>query len=320
MISVETTKGMLLGLAVGDALGVPVEFSERKYLQRDPVVDMRAYGTHGQPAGTWSDDSSLAFCLAESLCRGFDLKDQAQRFVDWYEQSYWTPHGKVFDIGIATSYAIGLLKAGITPEKAGGTDESSNGNGSLMRILPLLCVLQDKSITERFELVRLVSSLTHAHIRSVIGCFIYLEYALELLQNKDKKEAFHKMGSRVLEFLSHHDACPEQEVFKYHRLLPIKDSLYDTKPIYEYEESQIYSSGYVLHTLEASIWCFLTTDNYKDAVLKGVNLGEDTDTTGAVVGGLAGMYYGTEAIPQEWFEVLVRRGDIEELAERLAGI
>ena len=125
---------ILLGLAVGDALGVPVEFRSRNAIKNDPVTDMRGNGTHNQPAGTWSDDSSLAFCLAEALTTEFDLNIVAKNFIRWYENAWWTPHGSVFDIGITTRKAIRELMIGQKPELAGGFDENSNGNGSLMRI------------------------------------------------------------------------------------------------------------------------------------------------------------------------------------------
>ena len=310
-------KDVLFGLAVGDALGVPVEFKSREYLKKSPVTTMIGYGSHNQPAGTWSDDSSLAFCLAESLCNGYDLDDLANRFVEWKEHAYWTPHGKVFDIGIATSQAIWSLHQGTPPLLAGGADEQSNGNGSLMRILPLLFYIKDKPIQKRFELVKQVSSLTHRHIRSVIACFIYLEFALELLNGKDKKESFRNAVSRLDDFLYEEPICSEKELFRFHRIFAKPDSIYETKPVDEYPEEEINSSGYVLHTLEASIWCFLLTDTYEEAVLKAVNLGSDTDTTGAVTGGLAGLYYGHESIPAGWVEVLAKRKNIEELALRL---
>ena len=130
----------LFGLCIGDALGVPVEFTSRDDLKEHPVADMIGYGMYNQPPGTWSDDSSLAFCLAESLCNGYDLNDIASKFVAWYYDNHWTPHGEVFDVGNATSEAIERLKIGVAPQKAGSCSEYSNGNGSLMRILPLVFV------------------------------------------------------------------------------------------------------------------------------------------------------------------------------------
>jgi ADP-ribosyl-[dinitrogen reductase] hydrolase len=309
--------GGILGVAIGDALGVPVEFSSRETLQRFPVVDMRAFGVHHQPLGTWSDDSSLTFCLAESLVTGYDLKDLASRFVNWYNYSYWTAHEQVFDVGIATSQAIHQLAIGVDPIKAGGKDEYSNGNGSLMRILPLLYCIKDKPIAERFEKIKEVSSLTHGHIRSIIACFYYLEFARNLLEGCEKFETFEKTKHLVNTFLTENQIAEQKEIDLFHRLLlnPIGD--YEIKPIFEYKESEISSSGYVVHTLEASIWCLLNSNSYSETVLKAVNLGSDTDTTGAVVGGLAGILYGEEGILDEWKTQLVKSREIRELAVRL---
>lgn len=164
-------------MAVGDALGVPVEFESRRTIAQHPVRDMRGYGTYNLPPGTWSDDSSLAFCLAEALTQDFDLHLIGQNFIKWYKEDFWTPRGDVFDIGIATRYAILKLLQGTPPYLAGGFDEASNGNGSLMRILPLVFFIQDKPINERFEITQQVSSITDGHVRSVIACFYYLEFA-----------------------------------------------------------------------------------------------------------------------------------------------
>lgn len=302
-------KSVLFGVAVGDALGVPVEFESRQTISLNPVTDMIGYGTYDLPAGTWSDDSSLTFCLAEALTNGFDLNTIGQNFVNWYYQNYWTPRGDVFDIGIATSQAIDLLSTGIQPDLAGGTGESSNGNGSLMRISPLLFYLFDKSVNERYETTKQVSSITHGHIRSLISCFYYLEFALQLLNGKDKFEVYKNLQTEITNHLT---ALPinQTEIALFDRLLE--------QNIHELPEENINSSGYVLHTLEASIWCLLTTENYKDAVLKAVNLGEDTDTTGAVTGGLAGLLYGFDNIPANWLQQLARHDDILNLAERLA--
>jgi ADP-ribosyl-[dinitrogen reductase] hydrolase len=301
-------KSVLLGVAVGDAIGVPVEFKSREYLRKNPVLEMFGNGTHKVPAGTFSDDSSLTFCLAEALTQDFDLNTIGQNFVKWYNDKYWTARGEVFDIGNTTLQAIYRLEGGIRPDLAGGIDGDLNGNGSLMRILPLLFYLLDKKSHERFEITKQISSITHRHIRSVIACYYYLEFARQLFEKKDKFEIYEDLKKEISDdFVFFLDDQSEVDVFN--RLLKGN--------IYELPEEKIHSSGYVVHTLEASIWCLLTTDNYKDAVLKAVNLGEDTDTTGAVTGGLAGLLYGVEAIPKEWIDKLARKDDIEDLAERI---
>jgi ADP-ribosyl-[dinitrogen reductase] hydrolase len=307
-------RDVLLGLAVGDALGVPVEFKSRSYLQQHPVADMTGYGTHNQPPGTWSDDSSLTFCLAESLCQGYDLSDIAQRFVRWYQDGYWTPHGKVFDIGISTSRA---LPTGTSPLLSGGVGENDNGNGSLMRILPILFYVKELPILERFRIIEQVSGITHAHIRSIVACFIYVEYALRLIHGHEKYHALQEMQRSVNHFLQEYSICPTEERDKFHRILENPIGEYEILPIYKYQEEEIRGSGYVLHTLEASFWCLLKTDNYPAAVLKAVNLGEDTDTTGCVTGGIAGLYYGVTGIPEKWMNQIARKEEIIELANRL---
>ncbi|MBX0289400.1 ADP-ribosylglycohydrolase family protein [Hymenobacter sp. HSC-4F20] len=308
----------LLGLAVGDALGVPVEFQSRAARRLDPVVHMRAFGTHNQPAGTWSDDASLTFCLAESLCRGYNLEDIAQRFIWWYDQAYWTPHGHVFDVGVATAEAIRRLREGTSPQAAGGTTEYDNGNGSLMRILPLLFAVQHLPVEERFKRVREVSSITHAHARSVLACFIYLETARELAAGRAKHEAYAHMQQTVNTFLSATGIVSEAERNRFHRILENPYGAYDIRPLSTYQRAEISSSGYVLHTLEAALWCLLRYESYAETVLAAVNLGDDTDTTGAVTGGLAGLCYGLADVPADWLSVLARRADIEDLAYRLA--
>lgn len=310
-------KAGIFGVCIGDALGVPVEFRSRDQLKRSPVTKMRALGTHHQPAGTWSDDGSLTLCLADSLCNGYDPEDMALKFLQWYNAEIWTPHGRVFDIGIATSQSISRISKGTPPTLCGGSSEFDNGNGSLMRILPLLFYIRDFPIEKRFDITKDVSSITHSHIRSVLACFIYLELALEILKGKDKWEAYRAMQIKVRNFLDHHPICSQNEMDKFHRILELKIGEYDLAPIYTLQEEEISSSGYVLHSLEASLWCFLNSESYAGAVLKAVNLGEDTDTTGAITGGIAGIYYGFENIPEEWMNELVRKNDIEALCEKL---
>ncbi len=303
------TLDALMGLCVGDALGVPVEFLSRDMLRNSPVMDMTGFGSHNQPSGTWSDDSSLAFCLAESLTRGYHLADMAKLFLAWYRAEAWTPHGRVFDIGIATAKALQKIAQGTSPMISGGVGEGDNGNGSLMRILPLIFYLKDKPIVERYKIVAEVSGITHAHVRSILACFVYCEYALLLWAGKEKGEAYQEMQQTVKQFLETYPVVNAIEVGKFDRILKMTIS--------DSEENQIDSSGYVLSTLEASFWCFLTTADYKSCVLKAVNLGEDTDTTACVAGGLAGLYYGVEAIPASWRSLIAKREDIELLAEKL---
>lgn len=298
---------LILGVAVGDALGVPVEFKARGTFH---VTGMQGYGTHNQPAGTWSDDTSLTLALADNLLVGGDkpdLESIAWGFIEWYDNAAYTPHGKVFDIGNATAKAIKRLKEGVDPEKAGGAGERDNGNGSLMRIAPLTFYMYGiRKAEERFRIVRDVSSLTHAHEWSVAACYIYLEMLNKLRMGRKKQEAYTELRedfARGVLFIG------KETLAKFVRIL---ENDISTLP-----EKDIRSSGFVIDTLEAAFWCFLTTDNYKDAVLKAVNLGDDTDTTGAVTGALAGLAYGLESIPQEWREQLAAYDEVRRIAVKM---
>jgi ADP-ribosylglycohydrolase len=194
-------KDVLLGVAVGDALGVPVEFKSRSAIKQNPVTDMSGFGTYHQPPGTWSDDSSLTFCLADALTVDFNLQKIADNFVLWMYENFWRARGVVFDVGITTKEAIDNIAKGCQPDLAGGWDEQSNGNGSLMRISPLLFYIKDKPIDERFEIIRKVSSITHGHIRATIACFYYLEFARMLLEEKNKFEIYKELKILVTDFL-----------------------------------------------------------------------------------------------------------------------
>jgi len=301
----------LFGIAVGDALGVPVEFTIREDLEIFPVKDMRGYGTHQQPPGTWSDDSSLSFCLAESLIEGYNLRDLARRFLAWCDEGYWTAHGEVFDVGGATEDAIiKLREEKVPPQQVGGSADHDNGNGSLMRILPLVFHHHTLEVAERFRLVREVSSVTHGHFRSVFSCFFYLEVARAVLQGLDPLPAY-EQAIHVTQDWSKQASLPSSELRLFHRVL--EGHIPHLAPF------QVHSSGYVIHSLEASLWCWLTTDSYEQAVLTAVNLGADTDTTAAITGGLAGLTYGYNAIPMRWLQQLASKEDITDLADRLYG-
>lgn len=303
----------LFGLCVGDALGLPVEGVPREVLRRVPVTDMGYQESHRSiPAGWWSDDSSLSFCLAESLSTGFDIQDIAHRFLRWLFEGYWTPKEKAFGIGYTTARAIERIRSGINPEEAGGKDEYSNGNGSLMRILPLAFYLENNDpdnndLAERFDKIHSISSITHAHPRSHIACGIYIQFAMYLLQGYDPKASYLKMKETILNY---YRFDPYRNEMKHFSRILVDD-------VSRFSEDEIYSSGYVVDTLEASIFCFLEGDSYEKTVLKAVNLGGDTDTTGAVTGGLAGIYYGFRNIPERWLESIAKKDEIILLAERL---
>ena len=302
------SKNILIGSAVGDALGVPVEFKSRQYLQQNPVTDMMGYGTYNMPPGTFSDDSSMMFCLAESLCNGYDVNDIAEKFQMWMHEGYWTADGEVFDVGISTRKAINRLRVVKNPTEAGSTAESDNGNGSLMRILPLAIFTKDLSIDERCEIVKEVSSITHAHNRSVLACIYYIEFALNVLDSENLEEAYLNTNFWLKLFLEENEIYKNE--FQYFERI-LNGKLIDLK------EDEIKSTGYVINSLEASIWCLLNTNSYKDCVLKAVNLGHDTDTIACIAGGIAGIYYDIETIPTNWIEKLARVDDILHLAEQL---
>lgn len=294
-------KSAILGLAVGDALGVPYEFISRDIIKKNPCKDMIGYGTHNKKAGTWSDDTSLTLCLLDNLNnKNINYNDIMNSFVLWYDNGKYTADGHIFDIGITTSDAINNYKSGKNPIKCGLSDEYSNGNGSLMRILPIAFYIKkyfNSQLFENSEVINIiynVSSLTHSHKRSLIACIIYTAIALNLINDMNIEKSINKALKDSFDYYKN-----EKELNNYKRIF---DS--DFKKI---NDVKIESSGYVVHTLEASIWILLNTSNYEDAVLKSVNFGDDTDTTSAVTGGLAGLYYGIDNIPSKWIDILVNK-------------
>ncbi|BDS11562.1 ADP-ribosylglycohydrolase family protein [Aureispira anguillae] len=297
-----------LGLAIGDALGLPVEFIERKYLKENPVKDFTEFGTHNQPKGTWSDDSSLTFCLAQTLTNGYHLKEIAASFVCWYNENYWTARGHVFDIGASTSKAIQNIIKGIPLSKVGGASERDNGNGSLMRILPLCFYLKDFEIEKRFAVIKEVSSITHAHSRSILCCFIYIEICIQILKGESKRNAYYEAVAIVNDYCANHNQL-KKECFHLKRVLGYL--------LEEVPEHEIYSSGYVVHSLEAAIWCWLKEDSYEKAVLKAVNLGDDSDTIASITGGLAGLSSKTNEIPKKWIKDLAKVDEIIILSNEI---
>lgn len=277
--------GGLWGAILGDVLGVPVEFRSRDELLKSPVLGLRSFGTHHQPEGTWSDDTSLLLCSVENILEHGDLETLMKKFLAWADQGLWTPGGVVFDIGIATREAISQFRSGETAELSGSFDEWSNGNGSLMRILPYSYFFAAEDSDTRRTGIFKVSSVTHAHSRSKLACWFYTEVVKQLLLGKNKAEAVDLAHIEIDQWAAKNNASAEWSHFSRCR------SDIGQRPLEE-----IKSTGYVVDSLEAALYSFLKTDDVMSSLLFAVNLGNDTDTIGSLTGGLAGTYYGFEGI------------------------
>ena len=281
----------IMGLVVGDAVGVPYEFKGRDSFKAKTIT---GYGTYNQPVGTWSDDSSMTLATVESLASlgRISLDHIMRNFYNWLNFGDFTPYGKVFDVGNTTKAAIYRYENGTSPIECGGTSIMDNGNGSLMRILPLAFV--DCSDYDIYK----VSALTHGHFISQFACFLYIRIAKSLLSGWEIPDAIEEAMTHIPGHLS--------GVFERFTMIG------------SYSRDKIKSTGYVLDSLEAALWCLLKTYNYKECILTAVNLGGDTDTIAAIAGGLAGIYYGVSdyrGIPQEWIDQIARKDYIKDLCK-----
>ena len=302
-------KDILLGTAIGDALGLPIQFLAREVVAKNPITTMEGLDQFNVPAGTWSDNTSLSFCLAESLCNGYDLNDIINKFTKWMYEDYWTPANETFDINYINYFTIVNLRNNGSPHIAGINNKRGNSDGSLMRILPLVPYILNMEEENRFRIIKEISSLTYRHSGSILACIALCEFAIQYINLQSVEKAYQAMQQTILQLLKKEMFIEEDIPFK--RLVGL--SYEEFKNI---ELKNIRSTGYVIDTLEASLWCVFNTTNYKDAVLKAVNLGDDTDTVGAITGGLAGIIYGYDTIPSEWLEVLAKKDDIIELADK----
>lgn len=303
----EIAKAVIIGHAVGDALGVPVEFKKRVELDKNPVTDMMGFGTYQVPEGSWSDDTSMVLCTLDVLKSGnIDYDKIMQNFSKWYFDAEFTPTGVTFDAGMTCVYAIYNHYMSKKPyDQCGLFDELSNGNGSLMRVHPVTLYLYSKqmSLKEKINVIHTVSALTHAHERSKIGCGIYSFVLWELIENPCKESVFIGL-EKAKKF---YENSPEISHYS---------ELFD-KSLASKNRDKIESSGYVVSSLVASIWCLLNSTSYNDCVLLAVNLGGDTDTIASIAGSLAGALYGYEAIDKYWLDTLISRKEIENLCDEV---
>jgi ADP-ribosylglycohydrolase len=297
------------GFVVGDALGVPHEFRNRESFATFPVADMIAGGTHLQPIGTWSDDTSLLLCVLENIYNRGDSKSLAKLFLRWYQDGYQAAHGKLFDIGITTQLAFDRIIKGVPISKSGLCDKNSAGNGSLMRSLPYSFI---EDFSEGAYKMVLDNKITHRLPICHESCLFYIRMARSLAEGQSKDEAldeaarYLRMGWRISDQSIDKVFTPFQRLFSKSFALTSID--------------RIYSNGYVIHTLEAAIWSFLNGDDYRSCVLKAVNLGGDTDTIAALTGGLAGIFYGISDIPSKWRRSIVSCDKIDMMLRKWLGI
>lgn len=295
----ERFRGCLIGLAAGDAVGTTVEFKPRGTFA--PVKDMIGGGPFSLPAGAWTDDTSMALCLATSLVekRGFDALDQMQRYLRWREEGYLSSIGSCFDIGNATSAALSRFKHSGDPY-SGSDDPHSAGNGSIMRLAPVPMYFASDPLAAITYAVE-SSRTTHAAQECLDACRLFTAILLAALAGADKSAVLFGPHTGLAEGAS---LGP--------KLQAIAEGAYRNK-----DAGQIRGSGYVVDSLEAALWSFWRTGNFRDAILTAVNLGDDADTTAAVCGQVAGAFYGESGIPGNWRKQLVMVQEIRALADQL---
>ena len=306
----------MMGVVIGDVLGMPVQFVTREELKESPVTTMEGYGTYDMPPGTWSDDSSMALATLDSMRqnKGINCDDIMLRFIKWTVNGEYTPAGVAFDQGTTCMEAIKNYVINQDYRTCGKTGERANGNGALMRIMPV-CLYSyvrhrkgEISIGEAVEAVHQVSALTHNHLRSKMACGIYFFMIQSILDNEGSLIDRLQMGMDNAGQFYKSDVMNILEWSRFGRM----NNLVEFKSV---PEEHIKSTGYVLDSIEAAVWSLINADSFEDGLLKAVNLGDDTDTIGAIAGGLAGLYYGYENIPKEWRNVIIKRDEIIALCE-----
>lgn len=296
----------LIGFAIGDAFGVPVEFCERDYVKSLNLNDMIS-GTHNVQKGSWSDDTSMIIATMDSIINNngnINYKDIMNNFIKIVDSGEFTSLGYAFDVGNTITKALNKYKKTNDEKNSGCNDLMENGNGSLMRILPisLYCIMNNLSIEDTKDIIDKSSSLTHSHEISKLGCLIYTLYLKEIIRKNNKLDAF----ERILNF--DYSEYSDEALSKYKRLL--------NEDFLNIKEDDIKSTGFIVDTLESVIYSINNSSNYKEAIITSVNLGYDTDTIGALTGAIAGVLYGINDIPNNWLNDLVKKEYLIEYANK----
>ncbi|HSC88134.1 MAG TPA: ADP-ribosylglycohydrolase family protein [Polyangiaceae bacterium] len=296
--------GALLGLAVGDALGTTLEF--RKPGTFSPLTDMVGGGPFRLPPGYWTDDTSMALCLGTSLIEraGFDATDQMQRYTRWRHEGYLSSTGVCFDIGNTVAAALGRFASNGDPF-AGSTDPNTAGNGSLMRLAPVP-IHWWRDPAQAIHYAGESSRTTHGARTAVDACRYYAGLMVSAIAGASKAELLSELHAPSGFDWSTAPLCSEID--------GIARGSFKLK-----EPPEIRGSGYVVASLEAALWAFDRSNDFRSGCLLAANLGEDADTTAAIYGQLAGAFYGEEGLPEDWLAKLHDRAAIHALAERLLG-
>ena len=292
---IDRYRGCLLGLAAGDAVGTTVEFRPRGTFT--PVTDMTGGGPFNLHPGEWTDDTSMALCMAYSLVStpGFDARDQMERYWRWYQDGYMSSTGRCFDIGNATGEALHRYKETGDPF-AGSTDPKTSGNGGIMRLAPVVLFYHpDREAVLHFAAES--SRVTHASTECLEAARLLADVILRALREASKEDVLEASATKAIESRA---------------IQSIARGDYQRK-----SEREIHGTGYVVRSLEAALWSFWQTDSYEGAILKAANLGDDADTTAAICGQVAGAFYGEEGIPAHWLQRLAMRDEIRNLADAL---
>jgi ADP-ribosyl-[dinitrogen reductase] hydrolase len=298
----ERYQGSLLGLAVGDALGTTLEFKRPGSFT--PITEIIGGGPFDLPPGYWTDDTSMALCLAESLiaCQGFDPTDQMNRYVDWWQNGYLSPTGDCFDIGNTVRSSLARYLNNGDPY-SGSSSPRTAGNGSLMRLAPIpLFFLRDPHLA--LQRAADSSRTTHAASTCLDACRYYAGLIIGALHGIPKSDLLTSYFSPVAEGWA---------------AQPLTDEIAEIAAgsFRQRHPPEIEGSGYVVKSLEAALWAFYHSESFAEGALLAVNLGDDADTTGAIYGQLAGAYYGKQGIPEPWLETLAMGETIEDYATQL---
>jgi len=280
----------IIGLAIGDAMGVPLRFIEREKLLENPVTQMISGGTFEKEKGTWSDSTSLTLATMDSIihCFGISTTDMGNKFVSWMQNSEYTATGERFDIGRTTLISLSRFQKDGQPFESGSAAEDSNGNDILIRMLPIAYYAYASNLPQNdiYDIVKKVSYITHAHEFSVLGSYIYVMFAIKLLEGKSKFDAYKEVQKLGYSQFS------RGSIEMYNRVLK--------KDINTFDLDEIRTSGYIVDSLEAILWVILNTESFNQAIIGAINLGNETDKIGACTGGLAGIIYGLKNMNFEW--------------------